>query len=84
MKKLIYSFMFLLIATWHLKTFGQVAEQKNIIISTRIPDNFSSRYNAGIKYFFKLKDPRFISENFSVGFNTGITSATITGNELVH
>ena len=82
MKKLIYSFVFLLFAASHFKTFGQVAQQKNIIISTRIPDNFSSRYNAGIEYFFKLKDPRFISEYFSVGFNTGITSATITGQNI--
>jgi hypothetical protein len=82
MKNLIYSFVFLLFATSYVKTFGQVAQQKNIIISTRIPDNFSSRYNVGIEFFFKPKDPKFISDNFSVGFNTGITSTTIAGQKI--
>ena len=82
MKKLIYSFLFLSFATSCYKTYGQVALQKNIIISTRIPDNFSSRYNAGIEYFIKPNDSTFINDYFSVGFNTGITSTTIAGQNI--
>lgn len=82
MKNLIYSFVFLLIATPCFKTFGQVTPQKNVILSTRIPDKFSSRYNAGIEYFLKPKDSTLITDYFSVGLNTGITSVTIAGQKV--
>lgn len=74
--------MFLLFATYHFKTFGQVTQEKNIIISTKIPDNFSSRYNVGIEYFLKPKDSSLKSDYFSVGLNTGITSTTISGQNI--
>jgi hypothetical protein len=72
MRKSLTNILCIILLLFGSKMYAQTLSEKNIIIATNVPDNFTGRYNIGMEYLLPLK--KSDNTKASISLNGGLIS----------